>query len=133
MPDKWDRVGGAIQRGMRDLPTRSIRIYNYTQQYDSATGDQEWTESELAASPVDARLNQKSGDNIDIDAQGQSAEPEIQISLPGDVVARSDLTSGAADTGRPTVLEDTQTGARYRLNRVDDRAVGRLVCYVTRE
>jgi hypothetical protein len=111
MPDKWDRFSGAVQRAFDDMPYEEVRVYNYTESYDSNTGNSSWTRSEDVNSPIQANVVDDANTGVRQEPSGDDSEGQVDILIPDDTGVT--LVAAGEDDAKPTTIEPTNEDVAY--------------------
>ena len=120
MTSQWDRFDAAVQRVHTGLQFRSVTVYQYTETYDSSTGDWSFSKSEDANSPVEMELTEPTQPTVVTDATGTDVEADARGHVADDTGIS--WTGADADAEHPTTVDDG--GATYRVLSTFDEGNG---------
>lgn len=118
---KWDRFEAAVERLHDDFEFRDLVVYNYTKSLDDS-GRATWTED--AGTVIEGEVRERRAPAFARTSGGEESEADVDIWVRADTGAT--ITPVGTDDARPTEIEDSLTGIRYRVHEVFDENNGLL-------
>lgn len=108
---KWERFESAVRRTHDEFDFPERTVYEWTETYDSNTGDFDVSKSEHSESPVQMEITEPRRPQTETDATGSDVEIDAEAWVRDDVGI--DWVGMDTDAEHPTTIDDN--GVTYRV------------------